>query len=202
MRVVIVGGGVAGPAVALAARQRGMDAVVLERRENTDPDAGSWITVGPNGLDALDVLGVLDRVRGHAAPSRHNRMFGATGSPLGELSLGVPLADGTVALTMKRSALAALLTDAAVQAGAELQCGADVAGVRDTSDGVVAELADGATVAGDVLVGADGVRSRIRGVIDPHQRRRCHERRGPRSRGVALRVRTPQLLRCAPAAER
>ncbi len=167
MRVVIVGGGVAGPAVALAARRQGLEAVVLERRAEADPDEGSWITVGPNGLDALDVLGVLDEVRAIAAPSRLNRMFGATGRLLGELSLGVPLADGTVALTMKRSALAVLVSTAAERAGAVIRRGAEVVAVRDDTDGVVAELADGATVTGDVLVAADGVRSRIRTAVDP-----------------------------------
>ena len=167
MRVLIVGGGVAGPAVALAARRSGLEAVVLERRAEIDPDEGSWITVGPNGLDALDVLGVLPAVRRIGVPSRQNRMFGATGRLLGELSLGVPLDDGTVALTMKRSALAAFLTDAARAEGAEVRLGAEVVGGRDTGDGVTVELADGATVTGDVLVGADGVRSRVRGRLDP-----------------------------------
>ena len=167
MRVVIVGGGVAGPAVALAARQRGLDAVVLERREKVDPDEGSYLTVGPNGLDALDVLGVLDAVRAAGAPSRMNRMFGATGRLLGELSLGVPLADGTVALTLKRSALAVTVGEAARRAGAEIRLGARVVGVREGADGVGVQLDDGATVTGDVVVAADGVRSRLRTQVDP-----------------------------------
>ena len=167
MRVVIVGGGVAGPAVALAARRYGLEAVVLERRDEVDPDEGSYVTVGPNGLDALAELGVLDEVRGIGAPSRLNRMFGATGRLLGELSLGVPLADGTVALTMKRSALAALLGDAARAAGAEIRLGSEVVDVRERPDGVGVVLADGATVDGDVVVAADGVRSRLRALVDP-----------------------------------
>lgn len=167
MRVIVVGGGVAGPATALAAQGLGLEAVVLERRPTADPEAGSWITVGPNGLDALDVLGELDAVRGFGVPSRVNRMFGAGGRLLGELSLGVPLADGTVALTMKRSALAVHLAGAAERAGAEVRRGAEVVRVHERADEVVVELADGATVRGDVLVGADGVHSRVRSAVDP-----------------------------------
>lgn len=167
MRLVVVGGGVAGPALALAARQRGLDAVVLERRAVADPDEGSWITVSPNGLDALAVLGVLDEVRNIAVPTRTNRMFAATGARLGELSLGVPLDDGTVALTMKRSALAALLQEAARRAGLEIRLEADVVSTREEPDRVVAELAGGEAVCGDVLVGADGVHSRVRVSLDP-----------------------------------
>lgn len=167
MRLLVVGGGVAGPAVALAARQLGLDATVLERRPVADPDEGSWVTVAPNGLDALAVLGVLDAVRTIGHPSRLNRMYGATGRHLGDVSLGVPLDDGTVALTLKRSALAVLLGDAARHAGADVRRGAEVVSVHDDAEGVRAVLADGSMVTGDLLVAADGVRSPVRRSLDP-----------------------------------
>ncbi len=167
MRLLVVGGGVAGPAVALAASRLGLDATVLERRPVADPDEGSWVTVAPNGLDALAVLGVLDEVREIGHPSRANRMYGATGRHLGDVSLGVPLDDGTVALTLKRSALAVLLGDAARHVGADVRLGAEVASVHDDADGVRAVLTDGSVVTGDLLVAADGVRSPVRRSIDP-----------------------------------
>ena len=167
MRLLVVGGGVAGPAVALAATRLGLQATVLERRPVLDPTEGSWLTVAPNGLDALEVLGVLEGARAVGHPSRLNRMYGATGRHLGDVTLGVPLEDGTVALTTRRSALAELLTDAAHRAGADVRLGAEVAAVHDDGDGVRAVLADGSVVEGDVLVAADGVRSRVRGAIDP-----------------------------------
>lgn len=167
MRLLVVGGGVAGPAVALAAARLGMEATVLERRAVADPEEGSWVTVAPNGLDALDVLGVLDEARAVGHPSRTNRMFGATGRHLGDVPLGKPLADGAVALTATRSALAVVLGRAATAAGAEVRLGAHVVDTQDDADGVRAVLADGTTVEGDLLVAADGVRSRIRRAIDP-----------------------------------
>ena len=166
MRLLVVGGGVAGPAVALAATRLGLEATVLERRTVADPEEGSWITVAPNGLDVLDVLGMLDEARAVGHPSRVNRMFGATGRHLGDVSLGTPLADGSVALTMKRSALAVLLAEAARRHGADVRLGAEVVSVEDDGRGVRAVLADGSVVEGDVLVAADGVRSRVRRAID------------------------------------
>ena len=166
MRLLVVGGGVAGPAVALAAASLGLQVTVIERRAIADPEEGSWITVAPNGLDALDVLGVLDDARAVGHPSRDNRMFGATGRHLGDVSLGVSLADGSVALTMKRSALAVLLADAASRRGADVRLGAQVVGTEQDDEGVRAVLADGSVVEADVLVAADGVHSRTRAALD------------------------------------
>lgn len=167
MRLLVVGGGVAGPAAALAATRLGLDATVLERRPVADPDEGSWITVAPNGLDALEVLGVLDGARAVGHASRVNRMFGATGRHLGDVMLGTPLADGSVALTMKRSALAVLLADAARDRGADVRLGAEAVSTSQDDRGVRAVLSDGSVVEGDVLVAADGVRSPTRRALDP-----------------------------------
>ena len=166
MRLLVVGGGIAGPAAALAATRLGLQATVLERRAVADPDEGSWVTVAPNGLDALEVLGVLDAVREVGYPSRMNRMFGATGRHLGDVSLGTPLDDGSVALTMKRSGLAVLLADAARRHGADVRLAAEVVAVEDGHGSVRAVLSDGSVVEGAVLVAADGVRSRVRHAID------------------------------------
>jgi 2-polyprenyl-6-methoxyphenol hydroxylase-like FAD-dependent oxidoreductase len=117
MKVVIVGGGVGGPAAAMALSHVGVEVVVLERRAERNPTEGSYFTIAPNGLDALDVLGILDLAREVGFATRTNRMYGATGRKLGELSLGIPLADGTVALTAKRSLLAARLLDEAENQG-------------------------------------------------------------------------------------
>ncbi|HET9022265.1 MAG TPA: FAD-dependent oxidoreductase [Ornithinibacter sp.] len=167
MRVLVIGGGVAGPAVALAAANLGMDVTVLERRAVANRHEGSWITVAPNGLDALDALGVLDRVRSVGHPSRLNRLFGATGRHLGDVALGTPLDDGSVALTMKRSALAVELVDAARAVGARVRLGARVVTTADHGNEVEATLEDGTTLRADVLVGADGVHSRVRRALDP-----------------------------------
>lgn len=167
MKAVIVGGGVAGPAAALALHHVGMETVVLERRSDPNPTEGSYFTVAPNGLDALDLLGVLDLAREVGFPTRTNAMYGATGRPLGELSLGVPLADGTVALTAKRSLLAARLLDEAERRGVDVRRGVEVADVSSDATGAVVTLADGERLTADLVIGADGVRSRVRQVIDP-----------------------------------
>ena len=73
MKVVVVGGGVAGPALGLALARAGIESVVLERRAEIDPEAGSYFTISPNGLDALDTIGALALAREVGFPSRTNR---------------------------------------------------------------------------------------------------------------------------------
>jgi len=167
VQALVVGGGVAGPAVALALARVGIDSVVLERRAESDPQAGSYFTVAPNGLDALAAIDALDPVRAEGFDSRTNTMYGATGHRLGEVSLGQPLANGLTALTMKRSRMAVRLTEEAVCRGVDVRFRARVSAVSDAGDHVRATLEDGSVVTADLLVGADGVHSLVRRTIDP-----------------------------------
>jgi 2-polyprenyl-6-methoxyphenol hydroxylase-like FAD-dependent oxidoreductase len=166
MKALIVGGGIAGPAAALALAKAGIEPVVLERRSVVDPEAGSWFTVAPNGLSALDAIDALEAARDQGVPSRANVMYGATGRRLGKVSLGHPLANGLVALTMKRSWLAAQLAQEAESRGILVRRGAEVSEVTDFGDHVEVTLTDGTVLSADLLVGADGVHSLVRQAID------------------------------------
>ncbi len=167
MRALIAGGGVAGPATALALQAVGIESVVLEARRPDELAHGSYLTLAPNGVHALGELGLLEAARDIGFPSRTNVMVGATGHVLGTVTLGRPLADGTPGLTCRRAALAALLADEAARRGAEVRYGARVVGVEEHPDRVDVVLEDGSRLSGDLLIGADGVRSRIRALIDP-----------------------------------
>src|SRR5215213_11367527 len=105
MRVLIVGGGVAGSVAAMALQQAGIDAAIFERQARLGADVGSYFTVSPNGLDALDAVGVLDIAKRHAFPTRRNVLWDARGGRLGATALGRPLRDRSVAQTMKRAGL-------------------------------------------------------------------------------------------------
>ena len=167
MQALIVGGGVAGPVTAMALQQAGIESTIFESHPRIDGEVGSYFTVSPNGLDALDAVGALPLATGAGFPTRRNFLWNHAGRHLGTVPLGAPLPDGTVAQTMKRARLTRLLQDEAIRRGIPFEWGRRLTDALVTADGrVVATFADGAQASGDLLVGADGVHSATRHIID------------------------------------
>ncbi|WP_328504029.1 FAD-dependent monooxygenase [Streptomyces sp. NBC_00457] len=65
-QVVVIGGGIGGLTAAAALHQRGLQVTVLERARTLDP-VGAAISLAPNALRALDVIGLGDEIRDLAA---------------------------------------------------------------------------------------------------------------------------------------
>src|SRR5262249_2910777 len=103
MRVLIVGGGVAGTVAGIAAKKAGLDPVVYEAYEHSSAlSHGVYLTVAVNGLDALRAVDADKVVTSAGFPSGHMRFLSGTGKQLGLMPLGPTLTDGTVAHTIRR----------------------------------------------------------------------------------------------------
>lgn len=162
---MVIGGGVAGPVVAMALQKAGIEAVVYEARPDRPGNAGSMLTLAPNGIDALRVLNFDGAALGFATPRIVLR--NAAGRELGATSTGVALDDGTVGRTLKRADLYRAVHDAAVDRGIRVRHDKRLVSAVENGNSVQASFADGTTAAADVLIGADGVWSTVRRVIDP-----------------------------------
>src|SRR5256885_5813187 len=168
MHVLIAGGGIAGSVTAMALQQAGIEATIFESHPQSDADVGSYFTVSPNGLDALAAIGALDLVTPHGLPTRRNILVDADGKRLGVTGLGNPLADGTVAQTMKRATLPRLLEDEALRRGIRVEFGRRLVDATvDASGAVTAIFENDSRETADLLVGADGIHSAVRRIIDP-----------------------------------
>lgn len=166
MRALVIGAGIAGPVTAMALQKAGLEVTVLEAHARTADDAGAFLTLAPNGLHALEVLGV-DHAGLGGFDTTALQMRDARGRPLTRLPMDAP-GGGPHSQTVRRSDLYAALRDEAGRRGIAVEHGrrlADVAPGR--AGGVVATFEDGTRETGDLLVGADGIGSRTRQVLDP-----------------------------------
>lgn len=160
----IAGAGFAGLAAATALCQRGWTVRVHE--VNPVPRAfGAGIFIWDNGLRVLNALGAYPDVRrgAFAAPAYETRTDGKCLSfqPIngaGQYRL----------LTMTRQHLYAAMLKAAVGAGAEIVTSSEAVGAGPEGD---LHLADGTRLQADIVIGADGVRSKVRDSLQIPQER-------------------------------
>jgi 2-polyprenyl-6-methoxyphenol hydroxylase-like FAD-dependent oxidoreductase len=163
VKVVIVGAGIGGVTAALALRRRGAEVVVCEKAHDLRHiQLGGGIHMWPNGLRALDDVGIAEQLRETIPPeavmleSRFETFRGrriAT-MPLQEETAGLP------SLAVVRGHLHAMLVDALGEDAIRL--GSSVAGFEQTGDGIAALLEDGGEENADILLGADGLHSAVR----------------------------------------
>jgi FAD-dependent urate hydroxylase len=167
-KALIVGGGVAGPVAAMALRQARIDSVVYEAYASGADDAGAFLTFSSNGLDALRTIHAHRVVLSEGFPTPRMTIQSGTGKHLGDVPNGGTLPDGTVSQTLKRADLYRALRDEAVRRGASVEYNKRLVDAETTLDGVVvARFEDGTEAEGDLLIGADGIHSRTRRIIDP-----------------------------------
>jgi len=159
-KALIIGCGIAGPVVALALQRAGLDAVLYEGRAAARDEEGAFLGLAPNGRDVLATLGIRDQIDAMGVPTTRIAFLTHTGKRLGENPQPV--------LTIKRGVLTKGLREAAQARGLRVEFDKRLVGVEDAGGTAVgARFADGTQAEGDLLVGADGLRSRTRHTVMP-----------------------------------
>jgi len=167
VKAIIIGGGIAGPVTALALQRAGIEAVVHEAHDGPATSRGLFLGLGGNGMRVLEDLGVLDTViRSGAIPTPTLTFWSGTGKRLGSVSNG-RLPSGVPSVTIMRGDLQRALTEAARARGIDVRYGERFVAYKETGGGVAARFEDGSVAAGDILIGADGIHSRVRALMSP-----------------------------------
>jgi 2-polyprenyl-6-methoxyphenol hydroxylase-like FAD-dependent oxidoreductase len=166
-KALIIGGGIAGSVTAVALRKAGIDSTVYEAYNRGSDGVGSYLSFGVNGMDALRTLGLGEAVDTLGFETPTMAFYTGAGRKLFQFDHG-RLPDGTISRTIKRADLYQALRDTARREGANVECGKRLADAEITANGVTAHFTDGTTATGDLLIGADGVNSRTRTIIDPN----------------------------------
>lgn len=163
-RIAVIGSGIGGLTAAIALRARGLEVDIYEQASALS-EVGAGISVGGNGARVLDGLGMGDALRDVAAiPARIQFHHWRTGSLFYEHPMGDYYTNryGKPFMTLHRADLAQVLLD---HCDVKPTLGHKVTGLLEFSDGVELEFADGTTATADVVVGADGLKSTVRGHI-------------------------------------
>ena len=167
-RVAIIGAGIGGLAAALALGKSGLDVVVLVQADRLHA-VGAGIQLSPNANHVLARLGVLDAIIDVAfEPQSLDIVDGQRGRTLLSAPLGQRARSryGQPYLNVHRGDLQTVLLDAVnatMPTAVALDC--QVISVVQGDDGVTVALRDGRTVSADIVIGADGVHSVVRGHV-------------------------------------
>jgi 2-polyprenyl-6-methoxyphenol hydroxylase-like FAD-dependent oxidoreductase len=159
-RTIIVGGGIGGMAFAAALERVGLPFVLLERAPALS-EVGSGLGVLPGAVRALRTLGVGEDLFARGAPFRRFFVCSSAGHELAEVSFTRIFEQaGCKGYVLHRGALHAAL--AARVRGGTVRTGAEVVAIGEDASEVRVHLRDRSVVAGDLLVGADGLNSVVR----------------------------------------
>ncbi len=163
--ILIAGGGIGGLAAALGLARAGFPSLVLEKAAALG-EIGAGIQLGPNAFHAFDALGVGDTARAMAVYIDRLRLMDAlTADEITHIDLGPAFRArfrNPYAVIHRGDLHGVFLRACRDNRLIELRTAAEVTGYAQDGTTVTATLADGESVHGAALIGADGLWSRVR----------------------------------------
>jgi FAD-dependent urate hydroxylase len=161
LRILVVGAGVSGIAVARGLLRDGHDVTVFDQRPNVTAGGGA-VTIWSNGATVLEQLGVDMDGAGQLLSAV--RVMTSSGRPLATLDLNtmVNRLGAPIRMVPRRILLERLLEGFPAD---RIQCNSRAASVVSTNNGVRVDFEDGSSADGDLLIGADGLHSVVRSLV-------------------------------------
>ena len=166
-RVLVIGGGFSGMAAAIQMQRAGIHVDLVEIDADWCP-LGAGITINGATLRALETLGVYEAFVEQGWVSDGVDLFAAQGQKLAELPTPKPVGSNVSGGgAIMRPVLARMLSDATRSSGVAVRTGCTFTTIEQGSDSVTVGFTDGSSGRYDLVVGADGVHSKLRGLLFP-----------------------------------
>lgn len=166
-RVIVAGAGVAGLTASHCLQKAGIDHVVLERRPTIDPAEGASIAIYPHGAYILNQLGCLSALKAVCKPCQNYW----SRRPDGTVVFCNPFFNyiknnhsGQDILLLERRVFLRILHDCLPNKD-YIKTGVGLEAITENQDGVEVLLSDGTIEKGDMVLGCDGVYSRVRSIM-------------------------------------
>ncbi|KAJ2963555.1 hypothetical protein NQZ79_g1339 [Umbelopsis isabellina] len=162
-KAIIVGGSIAGLTLALALEKANIDYILLEKGTDFAPELGASIGIFCNGMRVMDQLGLKDVIKEKTEPMEEIFQYTSEGKLFFYSKMLHQLEErhGYAATFFERRNLLKILYEAQPQPS-KLLSGKHVQTIEDDKNGVTVTTKDGSVYKGDIVIGADGVWSRVR----------------------------------------
>lgn len=165
--IAIIGAGLSGLTLALSLYRQNIPCIIYESRP-ASLDIGGAIMLSPNALKVLDMLGVYDRMKPLGYNFEQLYFRSAEDTPIDSFEFGSKVKYDYKALRIYRTELIDVLVGMVQEAGVPIEYGKKFTHVVDESENSITwQFEDGTTACAMLLVGADGIHSRVRKHLYP-----------------------------------
>ncbi len=165
---LIIGGGIAGTATAMALGKAGISSTVYEAYPSGGNDIGAFLQIMHNGIDALRAIDSDQVVVDASFRTTLVEYLDAAGNPFVSRPIGGDYASRDGVRTLTRAGLYRVLQGELVRRDGRIEHNKQLSTAASAVNGrVLATFADGTQAEGDLLIAADGLHSTARKLIDP-----------------------------------
>ena len=167
-KVLIAGGGIGGLTAAIALLRKGFEVEVFEGARNFS-EVGAGVTLAPNAMAGFQYIGVGAKIEASGTePVRQVVRHWEDGRVLTTLERGTEMRDkyGAPYLYMHRADLHAILVETAEELGGKLHLASRVVEAGHEGASAWLKLEDGTIHRGNLVVGADGLKSAVRRIFE------------------------------------
>ena len=171
MEIVVIGGGIAGLALALSLHARGLTCRVYESAREIR-ELGVGITLLPHGMRELTALGLEDRLRAVAIENQESVFFNRFGQRIYSEPRGRHAGYAVPELGIHRGKLHRILYEAACErlGRDRIVTGRPCVAVEQDEGGVTVRFREGEAVRGDIAIACDGINSTVRRQFYPDEK--------------------------------